>query len=179
MLPLRFRQFLLLCLVIPLVRAAVVPRMAFEQLVSDSPRIVHGKVVAADVARSGQYLWTHYRIQVFDSLRGALPSEITVSEPGGTLDGVSMQVTGAVPFRLAEEVVLFLYQTPIGFWRIRGSAQGKFDVSGSASGKRVRAAMRSIETLPSVRAATGRSIDSIDGSTLTDFLNEIRREALK
>jgi hypothetical protein len=172
-------SLLLLLPIVPSTRAAVIPRVAFEQLVSNSARIVHGRVLGSEVARSGQYLWTHYRLQVLDSMRGALPAEITVSEPGGTLDGLTMEVSGVVAFRPGEEVVLFLYQTPIGFWRIRGVSQGKFDVTDSASGKHVRAATKDIATLPTARAATGRAIDSLDGLTLTDFLNAIRREAGK
>ncbi len=154
----RFLSALPLLLALSSAHAAVVPRLAFEQLVADSPRIVHALVVDSQVASSGEFLWTHYRLQVLDEVKGVVPAVITVSEPGATLNGISMQVSGAIVFRAGEEVVLFLYQTPLGYWRLRGSSQGKVDVADSPSGKRIRTA---------------------SNQTLTDFLAAIRREASK
>lgn len=153
-----FRSALPLLLALPFAHASVVPRLAFEQLVADSPRIVHARVLDSQVASSGEFLWTHYRLQVLDPVKGAAPAQITVSEPGGTLNGISMQVSGAIAFRAGEEVVLFLYQTPLGYWRLRGASQGKVEVADSPSGKRIRAA---------------------SNQTLPDFLAAIRREASK
>jgi hypothetical protein len=161
---------------LPSTDAAVVPRVAFEQLVADSPRIVHARVLDSYVASSGQFLWTHYRLQVLDSMKGGLPAEVTVSEPGGTLNGLSMEVSGAVELQPTEEVVLFLYQTPIGYWRVRGLWQGKFEVTNSPTGKRVRTTVGDPGTLPNARAATGISVNSLNGTLLTDFLSAIRRQ---
>jgi hypothetical protein len=173
------KSYLLALLPLLSLQAAVVPRVAFEQLVTDSTRIVHGRVLSSQVASSGQFLWTHYRVQVFDSIKGAPPTEVTVSEPGGTLNGIQMDISGAVEFRPGEEVVLFLYQTPIGYWRIRGAWQGKFDVTGSTSGKHVRATLINQDTAANARAAAGRPLDSLNGMPLADFVAAIRRQVAK
>ncbi|MEP6961586.1 MAG: hypothetical protein ABI995_05890 [Acidobacteriota bacterium] len=160
--------------------AAVVPRMAFEQMVDQSARIVHGRVLDSSVGSSGQFLWTHYRVQVLDQLKGGVAGEIIVSEPGGTLNGVTQQLSGTVDFRAGEEVVLFLYQTPIGCWRTNGYWQGKFEVEQTATGKRVRTDVASASIVnPMGRAATGRALDSFSGMDLEAFKTAIRRQAAR
>lgn len=157
--------------------AAVVPRLAFEQIVDQSPRIVHARVLESSVGSSGQFLWTHFRLQVLDAMKGGVSGEIMVSEPGGTLNGVTQQISGAVEFRAGQEVVLFLYQTPIGYWRTSGYWQGKFDVETGGNGKRVRTDSTAAAIVnPAGRAAAGRSVDSFNGMSLDDFKAAIRRQ---
>src|SRR6185437_15429221 len=67
-----------------------------------------------------KYIWTHYEISVAEALRGPAERSFVVSEPGGSLDGVRMQTSGTVPYSVGEDVVLFVYRTPIGFWRVFG-----------------------------------------------------------
>jgi hypothetical protein len=52
-------------------------------------------------------------------------STVTVAEPGGTVDGVKLAVTGMVRYSPGEHVVVFLYRTPIGLIRTVGLTQGK------------------------------------------------------
>jgi hypothetical protein len=104
--------------------------MTSEQLAESAEQIVHGRVVRSWTAwdRNHKYIWTHYEIAVSEILRGARAANVIVSEPGGTLDGVSMQTSGSLPFTTGEETMLFLYRTPIGYWRTVGGPQGKFAI---------------------------------------------------
>jgi hypothetical protein len=160
-----------------LLTATIVPRMAFEQIVSESTKIVHGRVLDSRAEDVDGMIWTHYRVLVLDSVKGANGEILTVSEPGGVLGGVGMMVQGSIAFEPGEEDVLFLYETPIGFWRTTGWSQGKFDVVDSAAGKYVRAAQSSVDLLPNARAAAGQNIDSFNGQPLANFLDAIRRQA--
>ena len=93
-----------------------------------------------------KYIWTHYDIEPIESIRGGRAA-IAVSEPGGSLDGVNQQLSGAMPYAVGEEVVLFLYRTPIGYLRTTGGPQGKVSVGQRLdlrqSKARVREAARS------------------------------------
>lgn len=111
--------------------AAVAPRMTAEELVTQSEVIVRGHVTRSWTAWDSKhkYIWTHYEVAVAEMLRGPLAPTITVSEPGGSLDGVNMQTSGTLPFASGEDAVLFLYRTPIGYWRVVGGPQGKFTVN--------------------------------------------------
>ena len=53
---------------------------------------------------------------------------LTISEPGGDLDGKHMQIVGAPRYEVGEEVVVFASPTPIGYLRTCGWGQGKFEV---------------------------------------------------
>ena len=110
--------------------AASVPAMSFEHIVRSSPRAFRGVVTkswsAWDEGRTA--IWTHYEIRVAETLRGPAGATFTISEPGGTVDGLTMEVPGAPRFSVGEEAVVFAYQTPIGYWRVRGWGQGGFRV---------------------------------------------------
>ncbi|MEX2263322.1 MAG: hypothetical protein WD696_15300 [Bryobacteraceae bacterium] len=128
--------------------AAVVPSLSLEQMVDRSEHIVHGRVLRSWSSwdQNRRFIWTHHQIRVTDRLAGPSSATVIASEPGGTVDGVSMRVSGAVPFSTGEEVVLFLYRTPLGYLRATGHAQGKYFVAGEDStGKRVRTALTRAE----------------------------------
>jgi hypothetical protein len=74
----------LLCLAGPL------PRLSLEGLVAQSEVIVAGRIVRAWTAMDSEnkFLWTHYRIEVRTTLKGAPLPSVVVSEPGGDRDGV-------------------------------------------------------------------------------------------
>lgn len=157
--------------------AAVAPRLSLDSLIDRSPLIVEGRVshswVAWDPAH--QYIWTHYDVAVTDSMRGA-NSDVTVSEPGGTLDGVNQRFSGSLHYDVGEHVVLFLFRTPVGYWRTTGGSQGKFAVSG---GRRVRqvsvdTAMPIAHTASSQELTSEHQLNSAEGSNLADFKSLVR-----
>jgi hypothetical protein len=127
-----------------LCEAAVVPRLTFEQLVDTSEQIVHGRVERSWVAwdRSRQFLWTHYEVSVRDSIKGGGAASIVVSEPGGSLDGFTLAISGTVQYRIGEEVVLFLHRTPIGYLRANGYQQGKYQVQSQSAAVALKTAVR-------------------------------------
>lgn len=109
---------------------AVAPPYTLDELVAHSEFIVHGRIAASRVAWDAKhkYIWTHYNVAVIESIRGDATA-IVVSEPGGSLDGVNQQFSGAVPYAAGEELVLFLYRTPVGYLRTTGGPQGKAGAS--------------------------------------------------
>jgi hypothetical protein len=108
----------------------IVPRYTVGELAANSEKIVEGRVTHQWTAwdRRHLYIWTHYQVQVVDVLKGEPAGVITVSEPGGSLDGIGQLFSGAVPYAIGEHVLLFLYRTPIDYLRTRGGTQGKFSV---------------------------------------------------
>src|SRR5579884_811424 len=81
-----------LCIVAGAVHAAaaVMPRLSLEDLVARSEIIAQARVGNSWSAwdANHKYIWTHYQMQVTDAIRGSAQT-VVVSEPGGTLDGVS------------------------------------------------------------------------------------------
>jgi len=162
------------CLVLP---AAVVPRLSLEQLAQESPKIVYGRVLDSHTSSSGQFIWTHYRVEVLESWKGNPAPEIVVSEPGGTWNGVTMEISGAVQFRPGEELVLFLYKTPIGYWRTTGFWQGKFNVKEASGEKRVRSNLRQAALVELGKTPKQVRLESYDGFGLNEFKTLVRELA--
>jgi hypothetical protein len=120
--------------------AAVAPTLTLEQLAAKSEIIAHARVGRSwsswDPAH--KYIWTHHELLVLDPIRGAA-GPVVVSEPGGFLNGVGMRVSGTVEYTTGEEAILFLYRTPIGFYRAAGQEQGKLAITRD---RRVRTGLR-------------------------------------
>jgi hypothetical protein len=105
-----------------------VPRLSLEDLVAHSDTIVEGQVVRTWTAMDSEnrFIWTHYEIRVSNQLKGPAQTTVEIGEPGGTLNGVTLLVPGATPYKLGEPVSVFLYRTPIGYLRTTNYGQGKF-----------------------------------------------------
>jgi hypothetical protein len=95
------------------VLATVVSTEAIEQLTQKAPLIVRGTV------KSTSSLWanprtivTRTQLQVDEVLKGSAPASITLQQPGGTVDGITAQVSGTAQFAVQESVVLFLEPLP-------------------------------------------------------------------
>lgn len=128
----------LLLLAASIAAATMVPRMDLASLTSTSGRILHGTVVKRWSAwsESGRHIWTHYEIQVSETLKGLPQAVFTLSEPGGIVGNTGMSISGVPEFQVGDEVVVFSFQTPSGYWRVRGYGQGKYEVATHESGVR-------------------------------------------
>lgn len=154
--------------------AAVFPRYTAEDLAAQSETIVQGSVIRSWAAWDSEhkYIWTHYEVALTDVLRGARTASITVSEPGGSLEGINQQFSGTVPYTQGESVVLFLFKTPIGYWRAVGGPQGKFTVERDG---RLRSGAQSVVYADNAgRAATGTPLATLEGLSILDFKNRVR-----
>ncbi|HZU24220.1 MAG TPA: hypothetical protein VFA04_01790 [Bryobacteraceae bacterium] len=142
--------------------AATVPRFSLEDLVSRSEIIAQAQVVNSWPAWDAQhkYIWTHYQMRVTDSIRGG-EQTLVVSEPGGSLDGVSQAFSGMNAWTPGENVVLFLHHVPNGYLRVTGGEQGDARI-GSDGRVRLSAAgvVRSTSAGTDLRHLSGMSLDS-------------------
>lgn len=160
-----------------LAAAAVFPRLTAEELTAQSKVIVQGTVVRSWAAWDSEhkYIWTHYQISLGDVIRGGRATTFTVSEPGGTLDGITQVNTGAIAYRSGETDILFLAQMPNGYWRAAGGPQGKFVIEANG---RVRGGAQGAALADRFgRRATGTALPSLDGLTVAQFKTRVRQLA--
>src|SRR5579863_6755104 len=124
-----YRYFISLFLPLLCFGTSVV-RVSLEETVAQAEWIVEGDVVGNSCSwDSGhRFIWTHTEIAVRLAWKGSPGRTVTVSEPGGVVNGISLSLAGMVRFKPGEHVVLFLYRTPIGLIRTVGLAQGKLQV---------------------------------------------------
>ena len=171
------RFFTLVAGLLVAAHAAVVPRITAEELAAQSERIVHGKVVRSSVAWDSEhrYIWTQYEVTVAETVRGAHAVTVTVSEPGGSLDGKNMRTSGSLAYAVGEDTILFLYRTPTGYWRTVGGPQGKFTVTGEG---RVHYDSRGMAFAdPAGGGRPGTPLAALEGIPTSDFLARVRRLA--
>jgi len=128
-------RHLLLTLCFPLICTGTsIARVSFEDTVAKAEWIVEGDVVRnwCGWDNGHRFIWTHTEIAVRNSWKGSPGRRVTVSEPGGMINGMGMQVAGMVRYAPGERVIVFLYRTPIGLIRTVGLAQGKLQVDSAS-----------------------------------------------
>ena len=152
-------------------------RISLEQTVAQAEWIVEGDVVRnwCGWDSAHRMIWTHAEIAVKDRWKGSIGSTVTISEPGGSVNGMAIDVPGMVRYLPGEHVVAFLYRTPIGFIRTVGLSQGKLliDAQGVVHATAPEALMVSAQ---GTRSA-GASIAELESSRLTAARQRIMRMA--
>ncbi len=112
-------------------RATIVPRLSLEEMVARSETIVSGHVTRVWTAWDSphRFIWTHTEILVSNVAKGNRSEKVVVSEPGGVIDGVGMQLAGTPRYTPGEQVMVFLERMPNGYLRTAGMGQGKLSLS--------------------------------------------------
>lgn len=108
--------------------APFLPQLSLDDLVRQSEIIARGRVVRTWAAKDSEnrFVWTHYELQVSNVLKGPAQAPVEIAEPGGTLNGITQLIPGSTSYSVGEEVVVFLYRTPLGTLRTTNYGQGKF-----------------------------------------------------
>lgn len=107
---------------------ASVRPMTFDELVSNSEVVLHGRVLSLSShwTDGGRSIHTAVTIEPIDYMKGDLGAEpFSFEMPGGAVGEVRLVVSDMPEFRQGEEVVLFLRSE---FFRVVGFFQGKLSV---------------------------------------------------
>src|SRR5437763_4133353 len=142
-------------LTLPLL-ATVLPGFSLEELAKTADMIVQARIERAWTAWDPRhkFIWTHYQLAPIEFLKGQASASLIVSEAGGALDGRSMEIQGTPRYRDGEELILFLYRTPIGYLRTVGYGQGRYDIAGG----RIKVDGSAIELAPSPHQTSGTDL---------------------
>ena len=160
-------QRLLLSFLIPLAGMATsIVRLSLEDTVAQAQWIVEADVVRnwCSWDSGHRFIWTHTELAVRAHWKGSVGSTITVSEPGGVVDGFTMNVGGMVRFTPGEHVVAFLYRTPIGLIRTVGLSQGKLRVD--PQGRVHPESSAAVLVTPIGKRPAGTSVAELEGNPL-------------
>jgi hypothetical protein len=173
-------QRLCLGLLLPIACCATsILRLSLEQTIAQSESIVEGDVIRnwCDWDSGHRFIWTHTEIAVRGRWKGSGASSVIVSEPGGTIGNMNLDVAGMVRYTPGEHVVVFLYRTPIGFIRTVGLAQGKLQVdrAGRVHAVHPQAAL----VRPVGTPSSGTSITDLESTPLAAVRDRVAREVRK
>jgi len=108
------------------VSASTVQLLSNDDLVARSTSIVRGKVLSESGMLRRSTIYTNYKFQVTEVLKGTANAQIDVAVPGGVAQGLREIVSGAPRLQVGTEYVLFLWTSQSGLTQILGLAQGLF-----------------------------------------------------
>jgi hypothetical protein len=111
-------------------QSATLERLTLTDMAVKSTTVVRGTVLSSAAAFSGGLIFTHYQVQVSDTLKGHASGVIDVAVPGGVANGVRQAVSGAPEFQTGDEYVFFLWTGKSGVTQVIGLTQGLFRVTG-------------------------------------------------
>ena len=110
---------------------ATLARLSLTDMATQSTSIVRAKVLDSYATSSGQVIFTHYKLQVSERLKGQGVAEVVVR--GGSANGVQQLVPGAPKFNKGDEYVFFLWAGADGLNQVIGLTQGMFSVAADGS----------------------------------------------
>lgn len=107
-------------------QGATLERLTLTDMVVKSTAVARGKVLSSSAAFTGGLIYTHYRVQVTESLKGPRAGIIDLAVPGGVANGIRQAVSGAPEFQPGDDCVFFLWTSKAGITQVIGLTQGIF-----------------------------------------------------
>ena len=149
--------------------AATLERLSLDDMIAKSTAIVRGKVLNSFTASSGPIIYTHYRIQVSESLKGSAGGSVEIQLPGGVANNKRQTFAGVPQFNTGDEFVFFLWTGKSGATQVLGLTQGLFSVVADNSADPLTTRSASHETM--LERGTGRQVRDM---TLSMRMSELR-----
>ena len=165
----RFLPALLLLFSAVRLSCATLERLSLSDMIAKSTAIERATVSGSYTAVEGPVIYTHYKLQVSEQLKGTAITEMVV--PGGSVNAVRQFFAGEPQFQPGDEYVFFLWTGKTGLTRIMGMTQGMFSVApgGAADPSVTRAASRELM----LDTTTGRPVKD---QTLVMKLSDLRKQ---
>ena len=149
--------------------AATLERLSLDDMITKSTAIVRGKVLNSYTQSNGPVIYTHYRIQASETLKGNAQSMVEIQLPGGTANHVRQSFAGVPEFQAGDEYVFFLWTGKTGATQVIGLTQGLFAVAPGGASDPVTTRPASHEVM--LEHGTGRQVKD---QTLTMNLSALR-----
>jgi hypothetical protein len=148
---------------------ATLERLTLTDMTAKSTVIVRAKVLDSYAAFSGPAIFTHYKLQITEKLKGNPVTEIAVR--GGMANGIQQIVPGAPRFNKGDEYVFFLWTGRDGVTQVMGLTQGLFSVTADGSANPTVTRQASHELM--LDRKTGHPVKD---ETLTMRMSELRSQ---
>jgi len=147
-------------------------QLSLDDMIRQSTMIVRGKVQPANVAFHGSLIFSHYRVQVCETLKGPGASQLDIGVPGGISNGVQQTYAGAPMLSGAQDYVLFLWTSKSGLTQVIGLSQGLFSLVSNSAGQQTVVRAASTERMLN---ASGQPVNDSDiQMPLSDLRNRIQ-----
>ncbi|HUI58145.1 MAG TPA: hypothetical protein VLY04_24390 [Bryobacteraceae bacterium] len=151
--------------------AATLERLSLDDMITQSTAVVRGKVTGSYTAFSGPVIYTHYQIQVSETLKGSARPTVDLMVPGGIANHLRQSFAGAPQFKPGDEFVFFLWTGKSGNTQVIGLTQGLFALSADGTSDPVVTRSASREVM--LQRGTGQQVKD---ETLVMHLSELRAQ---
>ncbi|HET9235409.1 MAG TPA: hypothetical protein VFP10_14845 [Candidatus Eisenbacteria bacterium] len=166
-----------------MVGATTIQDMNLQDMVTMAPSIVVGTVESSSSRWNDDrsLIVTDVRIRVVDVLKGPSVSEVVITQPGGRVGKLRVDVDGAAAYPVGDEAVLFLASDAKGQQQVLGLSRGRFDiVTDARSGKKTVRGLKAsdVATLQASKPGLNDVLASPDSALrmqLDDFLTGVRQ----
>jgi len=138
--------------------SATLERLSLDEMITKSTSIVRGKVNSSWTAKTGTIIYTHYQVQVSETLKGAAKNSVEVMVPGGTMNGMQQSFSGSPVLTAGDEFVFFLWTSNSGITWITGLTQGLFTLPAADGSSTDRMAMRAASHELMLDPATSQAV---------------------
>ena len=130
------KVFMLGCMVAALapLHGSTLQQLSLNDMIQLSTAIVHGKAQQTVSSYSGSIIYTHYKIQVSETLKGPAATQLDIAVPGGASNRFQQTFAGAPILAPSQDFVFFLWTSKSGLTQIIGLSQGLFAVSKNSAG---------------------------------------------
>jgi hypothetical protein len=148
---------LLAALLVP-AHGSTLQQLTLDDMIGKSTMIVRGKVQQQTYAGfHGQMIWTHYKVQVSEALKGSQVGQLDIVVPGGNSKGIQQTYSGAPTLSINQDYVMFLWTSKSGLTQVIGLSQGLFAVVPDSAGNSMV-----------IRAASSERMVNFSGQPVTD-----------
>src|SRR5580698_6540707 len=136
--------------------AATLQQLSLDQITQSATAIVRARVTGSSASFTGSTIYTHYKLQVSETWKGAPGSEVML--PGGVAGGYRQSFPGIPSLQTGAEYVLFLWtSSKTGITHVVGLNQGIYNVTQQADG-----------TFPASRPVIGETMLDANGRPVRD-----------
>jgi hypothetical protein len=108
--------------------SATLERLSLDEMIAKSTSIVRGTVSDSWAVFNGRDIFTHYKIQVDEGLKGPAQKLVEVTGPGGVYGTYHQTPAGSPVLNKGDQYVFFLWTSKAGVTWITGLTQGLFSV---------------------------------------------------
>jgi hypothetical protein len=96
------------------IRATTLARMTLDQLTAAADAVARVRCAGAESRWEDGAIWTATTFDVIETIKGSLPTQITVRLPGGRVGHLTAAVDGTPRFNAGDEAVVFLERYSAG-----------------------------------------------------------------
>ena len=152
--------------------ATTLEQLTLEDMIRQSTSIVRARVGESHSAYKGPAIYTYFPLQVLETwkttgrLDGRTAAEVAV--PGGVVDGIRQNVTGAAELQAGQEYILFLWTSRSGLTQVIGLSQGRFRVFGDM-----------VQRPPASELMLDRSGRPVENQAMSLRLEDLRAQVLQ